>query len=165
MRPKRTKQERETDLLFISRLYVRGLTLREIAASLNAEREYQLTFQTIAKDVKTILSRWRESIVDDVSEMRSAELIRINEIEREAWQAWTRSKKGADGDPRFLTTVQWCIERRCKLFGLDGPTKIAPTTPDGQDPYSGASREELLALAAALTKEEPDADESCATDS
>lgn len=27
------------------------------------------------------------------------------------------------GDPRFLQGVQWCIDRRCKLLGLDAPVK------------------------------------------
>lgn len=28
------------------------------------------------------------------------------------------------GDPRFLAGVQWCIERRVKMFGFDQPVKI-----------------------------------------
>lgn len=27
------------------------------------------------------------------------------------------------GDTKFLAGVQWCIERRCKLLGLDAPSK------------------------------------------
>jgi hypothetical protein len=36
-----------------------------------------------------------------------------------------RSKisKGQAGDPRFLERVAWCIERRCKILGLDAATK------------------------------------------
>jgi len=30
-----------------------------------------------------------------------------------------RTVKGQAGDPRFLTGVQWCIERRCKILGID----------------------------------------------
>jgi len=28
-----------------------------------------------------------------------------------------------NGDPRFLQGVQWCIERRCKILGIDAPIK------------------------------------------
>lgn len=28
------------------------------------------------------------------------------------------------GDPRFLDGVQWCINKRCQILGLDAPTKI-----------------------------------------
>lgn len=31
--------------------------------------------------------------------------------------------KGQAGDPRFLERVGWCVERRCKLLGLDAPEK------------------------------------------
>lgn len=44
------------------------------------------------------------------------------------------------------------VERRAKLLGLDAPTKIAPTTPDGR-PLSGMSDEELDARLAALAEE------------
>lgn len=33
-------------------------------------------------------------------------------------------KSEQHGDPRYLTTVQWCIEKRCKLLGLDAPQKM-----------------------------------------
>ena len=29
-----------------------------------------------------------------------------------------------DGDTKFLDGIQWCIEQRCKIFGLDAPRKI-----------------------------------------
>jgi len=32
--------------------------------------------------------------------------------------------EGQVGNPAFLSGVQWCIERRCKMRGLDSPTKI-----------------------------------------
>ena len=31
------------------------------------------------------------------------------------------------------------LEREAKLFGLDAPTKVAPTTPDGLTQYTGQS--------------------------
>ena len=33
----------------------------------------------------------------------------------------TKTSKGQAGDPRFLAGVQWCIERRCKILGVDAP--------------------------------------------
>lgn len=39
------------------------------------------------------------------------------------------------GNPKFLEGIQWCIERRCSILGLDSPTKIAPTDPSGRKPY------------------------------
>ena len=39
------------------------------------------------------------------------------------------------GNPRYLDIVLNCIEKRCKLLGLDAPTKIAPTDPTGKQAY------------------------------
>lgn len=33
------------------------------------------------------------------------------------------TKKGQTGDPRYLAGVQWCIERRCKILGIDAAIK------------------------------------------
>lgn len=36
----------------------------------------------------------------------------------------TDRSEGQSGDPRFLAGVQWCIERRCAILGLDEPKSI-----------------------------------------
>lgn len=56
------------------------------------------------------------------------------------------------GAPAFLAGVMSCIERRCKLLGLDAPTKVAPTTPEGDKPYNDELSEErrISRLAAIL---------------
>lgn len=35
----------------------------------------------------------------------------------------TKRRQGQSGNPAYLAGVQWCIDRRCKLLGLDAPTK------------------------------------------
>lgn len=35
----------------------------------------------------------------------------------------TKRRAGQSGNPAYLAGVQWCIDRRCKLLGLDAPTK------------------------------------------
>jgi len=32
--------------------------------------------------------------------------------------------QGQVGDPRYLAGVQWCIDRRCKILGVDEATKL-----------------------------------------
>jgi hypothetical protein len=44
-------------------------------------------------------------------------------------------KEESFGDPRFLAGVQWCIDTRCQIWGIYGPTKIAPTNPAGDREY------------------------------
>ena len=53
-----------------------------------------------------------------------------------------------NGDPRHLDAIRAIVADRRKLLGLDPPTKIAPTDPSGENPYSGMGAEELRKLAA-----------------
>jgi hypothetical protein len=46
-----------------------------------------------------------------------------------------RETGGRLGDPRLLEIVIRAQDARRKLLGLDAPTKVAPTTPDGTKPY------------------------------
>jgi len=39
--------------------------------------------------------------------------------------------------------VQWCVNKRCEILGLNAPTRIAPTDPSGTKPYSSLSNAEL----------------------
>lgn len=42
----------------------------------------------------------------------------------------TKRRQGQSGNPAYLAGVQWCIDRRCKLLGLDAPTKQQNLTVD-----------------------------------
>jgi hypothetical protein len=52
----------------------------------------------------------------------------------ERLKAWQR-QDGQIGDPRFLAGVQWCINKRCEILGLDAPAKFAPTDVDGKTTF------------------------------
>ena len=60
------------------------------------------------------------------------------------------------GDPRYLEVVQWCLAQRAKLYGLD-VLKVAPTTPDGQEPYQLAvgelTRESIMQVVEAARRQ------------
>ena len=109
------------------------------------EPRYTLSQQTISNDIKAIQKAWLESSLRDFDEMRAEQLGKIDEQERRYHRGWERScldaetvvrkqkegggkeqqmtSKGQAGDPRFLAGVDGCIDRRCKLLGLDAPTK------------------------------------------
>lgn len=48
-----------------------------------------------------------------------------------------RSTRLRNADPRYMDTIRWCVEQRCKLLGLLAPNgvpligKVALTAPDG----------------------------------
>lgn len=160
---KRRKDQRERDLQDVAHLYLKGRTQHEIAERLSADgdRGYSVTQQTVSNDLREIRRRWQESAVCDFGAAMALELAKIDNAEREAWEAWHRSigqrvitTAGRDnggtgngrgraqvrtedqfGDPRYLAQIQSCIDRRCKLLGLDAPVKVAPTNPDGKATY------------------------------
>lgn len=130
----------------IAELYLKGWLQVDIAGDLG------LNQSTVCRDLKSIQQQWLASTLVDFSEVRSQEVAKIDNLEREHWVAWERScldaetvtekgraKKGAEkpdsvektiqrkgqvGDPRFLAGIQWCIDRRIKLFGLDEPDRL-----------------------------------------
>lgn len=57
------------------------------------------------------------------------------------------------GDPRFLNIVENCIERRCRILGIDAPGKIELTGKDGGPiEYKDKSNMAISALAEMLKK-------------
>lgn len=144
---KRTPGQREKDLVLISEWYCRGYGLREMAAMLAEVRDYTICFKQIHKDIQELLSRWREAAFDNVQELKTAELARIAQIEREAWDQWEASKREREkteterrtgssnvskarvtreqglGDARYLQVIQNCIKQRADILGINAPEK------------------------------------------
>lgn len=128
----------------IAELYLKGWAQYKIGDELG------VTQQQVSKDLKVLTNKWRESALVDVNEIKLKELARIDNLEKEAWEAWEKSKKDTQettkkakgkgktttykeqtvkditmyGDPRFFQTIQWCINKRCEIFGVDAPKKI-----------------------------------------
>jgi hypothetical protein len=151
---KRTRGEREADMVNISQLYIQGWSHQAITNKLNAERHYTLTRSQISHDIQCILDRWRKAYLVDVNEAQIRELARLDELENQYWQAWERSQHDAiitqeidikdelsggqsytrkkrvlnkekqTGQDSYLLGIQRCIELRCKILGLDAPAKV-----------------------------------------
>lgn len=144
--PKRTRLERERDLVEISKLYFEHWPQVAIADKLG------LSQQQISYDLKVLYKRWSAESLSTIGDLKARELAKIDNLEREYWEAWrrscedkeidttkavpdekeptkgvtkekTRRVEGQAGDPRFLTGVQWCINKRAEIIGLDAGTK------------------------------------------
>jgi predicted transcriptional regulator len=134
----------------VAELYLRAWTQQRIAEQLGISQT------TVCFDLQKIRKHWRESAVRDFDLARAEELQKLEHIEREAYEAWEQSKKPAQsavvngeastaqakktiknrhGDPRMLEILLKCSAERRKMLGLDAPAKIAPVTPDGQQPF------------------------------
>jgi len=143
----RNKPQAERDRILISKLYLEGHSQWEIHTKLGISQA------TVSRDIAILIRYWRISATKNIDTAMQIELTRINKLEMEYWQAWERSKgeskkksikqrghkqqEGADvipveissqvedrnGDPRYLQGVQWCVETRCKILGINAPIK------------------------------------------
>lgn len=108
-------------------------------------RSFDVSQQQISQDLKAIRAAWLASAVRDFDAAKAHELAKIDEVERQAWQAWARSqedkevefdesgpkghrsgsrREGQVGAPAFLELVLKCIDKRCQILGLDAPKRF-----------------------------------------
>lgn len=143
----------------VAELYLKGWRQSRIAEELGT------TQATISRDLKAMQHEWLKASLISFNEAVSKEIAKIDLLEITYWQAWERSiepfksktvkargnprteeelkataeqtlkTEDRNGDPRYLQGVQWCIERRIKVLGLDAPERIQidwrETLPDG----------------------------------
>jgi hypothetical protein len=146
----RSPDQIRSDRAEVARLYLKRWTQAEIAAKLGLSR------QQIGYDLEGVRQEWLQSSLMDFNARKAEELARIDQLEREYLDAWEASKKeketttseqstGGDGekvkaairkieqtgDPRYLAGVERCIERRCKIVGMDAPVESRLTGAGG----------------------------------
>lgn len=128
----------------VAEMYLRGTIQADIA------RQLGVVQGTVSRDLAAIRADWRQSAVMDFDARKDQELAKIDEVERAAWDGWRRSQEPAEttraeisgdvqkavkttegqaGDPRFLQTVLNCVERRCRILGIDAPDKVSVSGP------------------------------------
>ena len=111
--------------------------------------QYNISHVTVAADIKFLLKQWRDDRIHDITNQKLIELTKIDKLEQTYWEAWEKSvenhkkviskNKGKTtsatpefseitnmeirefGEPRYLQGIERCIDKRCKLLGLDAP--------------------------------------------
>ena len=129
------KLEIEKRRLKVAELSLKGCRQTKIAERLG------VTQATVSLDLKQLRAEWRESARDDIAAAVAKQLEKLSLLEREAWDAWERSKqpthstivyrggenepskmrqtlKHQTGDPRYLDQVQKCLAAARTLLGL-----------------------------------------------
>lgn len=119
----------------VAELTLKGHTQSEIAERLGVAQP------TVSNDLKAIRAAWRQATSRDFEATFSEQLEMLTLIQREAWEAWERSKgpghtaviqgaaegepsktrqtiKRQTGDPRFLAQLQKCLAASRALLGL-----------------------------------------------
>jgi hypothetical protein len=136
----------------VAHLYCQGWTQSRIAA------KHGVSQNMISVDLAYIRRQWRATMTERYDALLDEQLGKVDACEREAWDAWERSKQNAKrkttkgkavrgpdgrylppdapqvetvtegqcGDPRYLTIVLQCVERRCKMIGAEAPPPIPP---------------------------------------
>ena len=132
--------------LRVAQLLLKGYRQRDIATMLGASQT------TVHRDLSAIKKEWaaeRKAIVEQMIDVAVAQL---DKATAEYWEAWEKSKlpevthyreteptgvgnryrvikrkhttKNQCGDPAFLQGVEHCIERKCKILGVEPPQKV-----------------------------------------
>lgn len=113
---KRTRIQRAGDREAITRLLQMHFTQARIAA------ELQLSESMVSRDIGAIQQEWLLRASASQDRRMAAELAKIDLVEQEAWRAWQNSKgsqeKPRAPETRYLQSIQWAVEQRCKLAGL-----------------------------------------------
>lgn len=165
---RRNVKQREYDLVLLAKWVAQRRTIPEIQALMQAERGYSMTKGQISYDRSDLMRRWRESANVNMSQVVAAELAELEEVSREAWDGWHKSKtdkvrnigrkktragdggeettreivsEGQSGNPSFLLAILNAQSRRAALLGLDMPTVADMKGPNGEAllPQAGES--------------------------
>jgi hypothetical protein len=147
-------REREARCIMVAEMYLRGLTMRQIAKEVNDTGKFRIiTHVTAFRDCEYLLKQWKEQRINDVDTLKQAELQKLLKLERAYWDAWDRSVKEGQkkvsvksgfnsfgdieekttenlilfGDPRFLQGIERVIKQRCEILGLNAPVKMDAT--------------------------------------
>lgn len=151
----RKKMEITDRRVKVAERYLRGVYQADIAKELDVDQS------TISRDLTALHKEWMQTALVDINERKAEELAKVDQLEREYWGAWERSKEDAEvetiekigksngesvtpdrikqnkrregqsGNPAFLSGIQWCINKRCEILGLDAPKRQEVTGADG----------------------------------
>jgi len=144
----RARTQIERDRRRISELYLKGWLQAEIAKELHLS---QPTVSNDLKAIQKEWLKSTLQDFDKLKARELAKIDNLELVYWEAWERSKDNKKSKTiklnprrgqiratnediteiktkdedliGDPRFLSGVQWCIDRRCKLLGIDAPEK------------------------------------------
>ena len=104
--------------LWVERLFLRGLTMREIQYKLpeqgivNPETSNGYALGTISRDVTAIKERWKQEASADIAEVKAAQLAELKEARRRAW---------AIGD---ISEIRHSLSLEADLTGTKAPKLV-----------------------------------------
>jgi len=122
-------------------------------------RKAGATYAMIAERVEMSESGTRQAVTRVLQRLigaatESAEEVRRLELERLDAMLLTIAPQIRGGNLGAIDRALRIMERRAKMLGNDAPSKVAPTTPDGAEPWSldGLSAEEVAEIRAEVER-------------
>lgn len=129
----------------------------ELPSLVNPDTGKPYSLGTINADLKALDAQWKREAKASTDLHRAQMLAELRAVRRAAWEGAATPRAQAaligalegdeDGEVRHaaakalgqvgvsdLRAVLLALKQEAELLGLDAPTKIAPTTPDGKEP-------------------------------
>lgn len=89
-----TKEQRTLRMDIIAPLFKRGWSYRDIREEVMARLNLPTySLKTVKDDIDALLKEWRETRIEDMDLSMQLELQRIDDLIKEAWEAWEKSKE------------------------------------------------------------------------
>lgn len=157
---KRTKAQRDKQILEMFKMWVRGATQGEIA------KHFGVHQTQVSHDLKELCDADILDRKEEVKRLRSERLMELSLVKQEFWQQWDKSKldkevqtqekitntdgensnksggserikaalrtEGQCGDPAFLDGIRKVIQEECKIAGLYAPKQLEHSGKDGE---------------------------------
>lgn len=83
-------------------------------------------------------AQWESSKAEEVTTRAETEVLITQEngrqVRRPGAERVTRVTKIRNADPRYMDTIRWCVEMRCKILGLLAPSKLGASLPEDSTP-------------------------------
>jgi hypothetical protein len=83
-------------------------------------------------------AQWESSKAEEVTTRAETEVLISEEngrqIRRPGAERVIRVTKIRNADPRYMDTIRWCVEQRCKMLGLLAPSKMGASPLEGSTP-------------------------------
>jgi predicted transcriptional regulator len=155
---KRTKVQRDRQLVKMTKLWVLGHSQSDIA------KKFGITQQQVSYDIKEIRNRLLPENIQEMKEARTDRMMELAMFKQEFLEEWERSKRdkeiqtqekisspgngknagdrikvawrteGKCGDPAFLNGALKVIQEECKIGGFYAPKKLEHSWGDKKTP-------------------------------
>lgn len=155
---KRVAAQVDQDRAAFVKLFVRGWSQREMVEWIKKNRPYELSRSQIAADLAHVLEEWKDERLTARDGLIKKQLMKLQQIESELWEAWEKSKgeavttesksqleKGGKqqpieakvrkesrvGDVMIMRAILDAQKMIHELLGLNAPRRLAVEREDG----------------------------------